>query len=64
FDRRELWIYDRTGRLIFHVLNPETEADCWSPNDTHSPDGTYFYRFVARSLSHSFDRKGVIEVLR
>lgn len=64
FDHNHLWIYDRTGRLIFERQDMRSEDDCWDPNQTHSPTGTYFFRFQARSLSKSFDRTGVIEVVR
>ena len=64
FDYTCLWIYDRTGRLIFKKENIHSKADCWDPNDTNSQTDTYFYRFKARSLGKSFEHAGVIEVNR
>lgn len=60
----ELWIYDQWGVLVYHVRNISTEGDFWNPNATASPDGTYFFRFSARSIYGLAKRNGIIEVLR
>lgn len=59
-----LWIYDRWGRLIVKRENIRCDADFWDPNETDTPDGTYFYRFVARTQDRIIDHKSVIEVIR
>lgn len=64
FDYNYILIYDRWGRLIYKKENIRSEEDFWDPNATRTPDGTYFYRFFARTLSHEINHKGVIEVLR
>jgi len=64
YSMNELWIYDRWGVLVYHVKNITTEEQFWDPNSTNSPDGTYYYRFLARSLYGSVKRNGLIEVLR
>lgn len=64
YSMNELWIYDRWGVLVYHVKNITKEEQFWDPNNTHSPDGTYYYRFIARSLHGAVKRNGVIEVLR
>lgn len=64
YSMNELWIFDRWGVLIYHVKNISTDADFWDPNATNSPDGTYYYRFQARSLFGLVKRNGLIEVLR
>ena len=64
YSMNELWIYDRWGVLVYHVQNITTEQQFWDPNSTNSPDGTYYYRFSARSMQGSVKRNGLIEVLR
>ena len=64
FDYTALWIYNRNGRLVFSGENFRTLSDFWNPEKTSSPDGTYYYYFIARSLSHEISHKGVIEVVR
>ena len=60
----ELWIYDRTGALIYHVRNITRSDQFWDPAATRSPDGTYFYRFLAEGVYGVVKRNGTIEVLR
>ena len=60
----ELWIYDRTGALVYHVKNITQADQFWDPNATRSPDGTYYYRFTARGPYGLVKRNGSIEVLR
>lgn len=59
-----LFIYDRTGRLVFHAYNISRDDQFWNPADRHMPAGTYFYRFVGRGLEHSTQHQGCIELLR
>lgn len=64
YPTNELWIYNRWGQLVFHSRNISTDTDFWDPNSTQSPDGTYFYRFLAKSPFGAVKQNGVIEVLR
>ena len=60
----ELWIFDRTGALVYHVKNIHSAEQFWDPNKTRSPDGTYYYRFMAEGKYGLVKRNGLIEVLR
>ena len=60
----ELWIYNKWGTLVFHAKNIDQESDFWDPALTHSPDGTYFYRFSAKGLFGLIRCNGSIEVVR
>ena len=60
----ELWIYNQWGAEVFHVSNIRTDADFWYPNITNSPDGTYYYRFLAQGPYGVVKHTGIIEVLR
>lgn len=60
----ELTIYNRHGRRIWYNDKFEDMSDFWNPNETNSPEGTYFYNFRAKGKSRTFDKNGVIEVLR
>ncbi len=62
YSMSELWIYDRTGASVYHVRDIKRESDFWDPS--RYPDGTYFYRFIARSPYGLVRRCGVIEVVR
>lgn len=71
FEYTTLWIYDRWGRLIFsekQTIDTSTSHHLtafWDPNKTHTPTGTYFFRFFARhSTGRVIEHKGVIEVVR
>ncbi|MCR4828840.1 MAG: gliding motility-associated C-terminal domain-containing protein [Bacteroidales bacterium] len=64
FESTSLWVYDRWGKLIYRKDNIRSQEDFWDPNATHSPDGTYFFRFFARSLDHEVNHQGVVEVRR
>ncbi len=64
YSMNELWIYDRTGALVFHRRNIRSEDQFWNPNDTRSPDGTYYYRFSGKGQYGLCRRNGVIEVMR
>ena len=58
----ELWIYNRWGTLVYHVRDIDSEDDFWDPSDY--PDGTYFFRFSAKSYYGLVRCNGVIEVVR
>lgn len=60
----ELWVYNQWGAEVYHVRNICRESDFWDPNATESPDGTYFYRFLAQGPYGVVKRNGLIEVLR
>ena len=64
YTMNELWIYDRTGALVYHVRNISQPEHFWDPNATRSPDGTYYYRFTAQGEYGIVKRNGLIEVLR
>ena len=64
YPMNELWIYDRTGALIYHVRNISRSEQFWDPNATRSADGTYYYRFLGEGIYGVVKRNGVIEVLR
>ena len=64
YPMNELWIYDVWGVQVFHARNITSIEQFWDPNETHCPDGTYYYRFMARSAYGIVRRNGVIEVLR
>lgn len=64
YSMNELWIYDRTGAQVYHVKNIRREEQFWDPNATRSPDGTYYYRFVAKGEYGMVKRNGLIEVVR
>jgi hypothetical protein len=52
------------GTLVYHTKNISQESDFWDPALTHSPDGTYFFRFSAKSLHGLVRCNGSIEVVR
>lgn len=64
YPMNELWIYNKWGTLVFHAKDIDEEEDFWDPNETHSPDGTYYFRFSAESLFGVVRRNGLIEVVR
>lgn len=70
FKYNELFIYDRTGRLVYSLRNITSADDWWDPNGTNAhhghwaPDGTYFYIFKAHGVTIYTTHQGVIEVLR
>lgn len=64
YSMNELWIYNKWGTLVYHVKNIAEESDFWDPEKTHSPDGTYFYRFSAKSMFGIVRTNGMIEVVR
>lgn len=64
YTMNELWIYNKWGTLEYHVKNIAEEDDFWDPEKTHSPDGTYFFRFSAKSMFGIVRTNGMIEVVR
>lgn len=60
----ELWIYSHWGSLVYHAKDIDSEDDFWNPEDTNSPDGTYYFRFSAKSMWGLVRRNGAIEVVR
>ncbi len=64
YPMNELWIFNPWGICVFHASNIKRHEEFWDPNETKSPDGTYYYRFAARSAYGIVRRNGVIEVLR
>ncbi len=64
YSTNELWIYDRSGTLVYHVRNIHSAEQFWDPNATNSPDGTYYYRFGAQNAYGVVKHNGIIEVLR
>ncbi len=60
----ELWIFDSWGAVVYHVKNIKSHDQAWDPIDTRSPDGTYFFRFVAKNQFGIIRRNGMIEVIR
>ncbi len=64
YSMNELWIYDRWGDLVYHAKNIRHENDFWDPNETNSPDGTYYFRFSAMNTFGVVKHNGVIEVSR
>ncbi|MBR4506756.1 MAG: gliding motility-associated C-terminal domain-containing protein [Bacteroidales bacterium] len=64
YPNNELWIYDRSGTLIYHVRDIRSAEQFWDPNATNSPDGTYYYRFGAQNIYGAIKHNGIIEVLR
>ena len=64
YPMNELWIYDKFGTCVFHARNIRRHEQFWDPNHPHCPDGTYYYRFTAKSPHGLVRRNGVIEVIR
>ena len=64
YSENELWIFDRTGALVFHARNIRRHDQFWDPEATRSPDGTYYYRFSGKGEYGVVKRNGVVEVLR
>lgn len=64
YSMNELWIYNAWGTLVYHVENICREEQFWDPNETSSPDGTYYYRFSAKGHHGLVRVNGSIEVVR
>ena len=64
YEENKLIIYTRYGKLIYEKENIRTKEDFWDPAATNTPDGSYFFRFVAKAKRKTLDFTGTIEVLR
>ncbi len=64
FPENELTIFTRYGKQIYYFKNISKKEDFWSPTQTNTPTGTYFYRFKGRRHDKTIDTIGVIEVLK
>ena len=64
YSMNELWIYNPWGVLVFHAKDIRRHEDFWDPAETHSPDGTYYYRFSAKNAHGIIRCNGTIEVVR
>lgn len=64
FVQNELWIFNEWGTLVYHVRDIHSSEQFWNPNERACPDGSYFYRFMARCPYGIVKRNGVIEVVR
>lgn len=64
YSMNELWIYDHWGALVYHAKNIRSEADFWDPNECNCPDGTYYFRFMAKNEYGVVKQNGIIEVVR
>ena len=50
---------------LWEVVNLVADhADLWDPNSPFCPDGTYYFRFMARSEYGIIRQNGTIEVFR
>ena len=64
YPMNEIWIFNQWGVQVFHAKNVYRHEDFWDPNATNSPDGTYYFRFSARSAWGVVKQNGTIEVMR
>ena len=64
FDTPRLYVYNRWGRLVYRCENIQKMSDFWNPNETDSPDGTYYYRFITITAKHQIQHNSVLEVIR
>ena len=64
FPENELIIFNRQGKMIYQKKNIKVESDFWDPQQTKTPNGTYFFRFIGSRHDKKIDKVGSIEVLR
>lgn len=64
YPMNEVWIFNGWGVQVFHARNIISNGDFWDPNHPFCPDGTYYFRFMARSDYGVIRQNGTIEVLR
>ena len=64
YPMNEVWIFNQWGVQVFHAKDIRRHEDFWDPNDLPCPDGTYYFRFLAKSQYGIVRRNGVIEVVR
>ena len=62
YTMNELWIYNQWGALVYHVRDISRKENFWDPSSC--PDGTYYFRFSAKSLFGLIRCNGTIEVVR
>ena len=63
FRYNELSIYNRHGRMVYHIRNIHDENDWWAPTK-HDPADTYFYYFKAHGVNIWTQHRGVIVLLK
>ena len=63
FKYSELSIFNRHGRMVYHIRNIHDENDWWAPGK-HIPADTYFYYFKAHGVNIWTQHRGVIVLLR
>lgn len=59
-----LTVFDKNGYRIFHANNIVRPDQFWNPTQTHTPTGTYFYIFTAKSCQEKIEHNGTIEIIR
>ncbi|MDD2288645.1 MAG: gliding motility-associated C-terminal domain-containing protein, partial [Bacteroidales bacterium] len=64
FPENELIIFNRQGKMIYQKKNIKIDTDFWDPEQTKTPNGTYFFRFIGTRYDKKIDKVGSIEVLR
>lgn len=64
FPENELIIFNRQGKMIYQKKNIKIDTDFWDPEQTKTPSGTYFFRFIGTRYDKKIDKVGSIEVLR
>ena len=64
FPENELIIFNRQGKMIYQKKNIKIDTDFWDPEQTKTPNGTYFFRFIGTRYDKKIDKVGAIEVLR
>lgn len=64
FPENELIIFNRQGKMIYQKKNIKVDTDFWDPEQTKTPNGTYFFRFIGTRYDKKIDKVGSIEVLR
>ena len=62
FEYSLLMVFDRWGRRVYKAENIHDYSDFWHP-DSDIPDGTYIYRFIAKTATRVVEYKGVVEVI-
>lgn len=64
FPENELIIFNRQGKIIYQKSNIKADRDFWDPQETNTPDGTYFYRFTGVRHDKKLDVVGTVDVMR
>ena len=63
YEHTQLIIYNRWGIPVYNAKDIRRKEDFWDPAATHSPAGTYYYRFDAHGARGNVERHGTIEVI-